>query len=73
MGEQTPPGFWQALELAWTFGYAIALPIVLFAIGGRFADRWLGTSPWFLLAGVLLAIIVSSVWVVQKVRGFTKE
>ncbi|MBI4142941.1 AtpZ/AtpI family protein [Candidatus Uhrbacteria bacterium] len=65
--EQRSP-FWQAVALAWELGYTIAIPIVLLALGGRFLDRRFGTSPWLLLLGILLSIIVSSIAITMKVR-----
>ncbi len=65
--EQRSP-FWQAVALAWELGYTIAIPIVLLAFAGRFLDRKFGASPWFLLTGVLLSIIMSSIAVTMKVR-----
>lgn len=56
----------QALSYAWQFGYAVAVPLVVLALLGRFLDRALHTSPWFLLGGILLSIIISSVAVVMK-------
>jgi F0F1-type ATP synthase assembly protein I len=54
-----------ALGLAWNLGYTIAVPLVVLALGGRFLDRKLGTSPWILLAGILFSIALSS-WLVYK-------
>lgn len=56
-------GTWSALSLAWELGYTIAVPIVAFALGGRWLDRKFETSPWLLLAGIFLSLIVSS-WLV---------
>lgn len=57
---------WSALGLAWEFGYMIALPLVLFALGGRWLDRHFATSPWFLLGGMGLAILLTTVMMVRK-------
>lgn len=54
---------WSALGLAWELGYTIAVPLVVLALGGRFADRKLDTSPWLLLVGIFISLIVSS-WLV---------
>lgn len=63
---------WGSLELAFELGYLIAVPIVLLGLGGRFLDRWIGTSPWFLLVGVLLAIVLSSIGVSRKIRAISR-
>ena len=56
----------QALSFAWQMGYILAIPIVIFALGGRLLDNHYQTSPLFLLLGILLSIIVSSVALWQK-------
>jgi len=56
---------WSAISLAWELGYTIAVPLVALALGGRFLDKKLGTSPWLLLLGILVSIAVSS-WLVYK-------
>jgi F0F1-type ATP synthase assembly protein I len=38
--------------------YALIGAIILLGGIGYGVDRWLGSSPWFLLAGLLLGIIV---------------
>ena len=58
----------QALGLAWELGYIIAVPLVVLALAGRLADRAWGTSPWLLLLGVLLSIVLSSWLIVVKTR-----
>ena len=37
-------------------GYGIIGALLLFGGGGYVADRWLGTQPWFLLAGVVVGL-----------------
>ncbi len=56
-----------AWQLAWELGYTIAIPIVLLALLGRWADKALGTSPWLLLLGVLVSIVASTFLVYKKV------
>jgi len=57
---------WSALGFAWNLGYSIAVPLVLLALGGRLLDRKLGTSPWMLLAGIMISIIISTFVVYKK-------
>lgn len=66
MAEKERQALWQALGFAWTLGYTIAIPLVVFALLGRLLDRRLGTEPWLLLAGILLSIIISSVALVKR-------
>lgn len=56
---------WSAVGLAWQLGYTIAIPIVIFALAGRYLDKKLGTAPWLLLLGILVSIAISS-WAVYK-------
>jgi len=39
-------------------GYTLIGAILLLGGGGYAIDYWRGTSPWFLLAGLLLGIVV---------------
>ncbi len=57
---------WSALSLAWQLGYSIAIPLVVLALGGRFFDKKFGTSPWLLLTGILLSLVVSTFLVYSK-------
>lgn len=57
------------LGIAWGFGYTIAIPLVVLALLGRWVDNHWHTSPWGLIAGILLSIVISSVGLVMK---FTK-
>lgn len=58
---------WLMLGLAWEMGYLIALPLIGFALLGRFFDTKLGTPPLFFLLGIVSAIILSTVLVIRKV------
>lgn len=60
-----PEKSWSAVSLAWELGYTIAVPLVVFALAGRFLDRKLGTTPFLLLAGILLAIVATT-WLVWR-------
>jgi len=52
--------FWQALSYAWQFGYTIAIPLVVLALGGRLLDKKLGTTPWLFIIGIIISIFISS-------------
>ncbi|RJR31789.1 AtpZ/AtpI family protein [Candidatus Parcubacteria bacterium] len=56
-------GYSFALSLAADLGWMIALPIIIFAIAGRYLDQKFNSSPILLLAGIFLSIIASS-WIV---------
>jgi ATP synthase protein I len=38
--------------------YTLIGAIILLGLVGYFADKWLGTDPWLLIAGLLLGIVV---------------
>ena len=38
--------------------YALVGAIILFGALGYALDRWRGTEPWFLLAGLVLGVVV---------------
>lgn len=55
----------QVLGIVFELGFAIALPIVLFALGGKWLDHREGTG-YFVYIGIALAIIFTSAWVYQR-------
>jgi F0F1-type ATP synthase assembly protein I len=57
---------WSAVSLAWELGYSIAVPLVGLALVGRFLDKKLESSPWFLLTGILISISISSYLIYRK-------
>lgn len=69
----TKKAFWRALSYAWQFGYTITIPLVLFALGGRLLDRHFGTSPWLLIGGIVVSMIVSSILLVRKAMQIMKD
>jgi len=62
----------QLISLAFEMGYTIAIPLVIFALLGRFLDKKLTTSPLFLLVGMLLAVILTSILVYKKINRIIK-
>ena len=60
--------FWELMSLAWDLGYIIALPIVVLGFGGALLDKKLGTSPLFLLSGILISLIITSIGIYRKVK-----
>ena len=64
---------WQALGFAWEMGYNMAIPLIFLALGGRLLDRYLETSPLFLLIGIMLSIIASSILVGMKAVEIIKR
>jgi LPXTG-motif cell wall-anchored protein len=56
-------------SLAFELGYLIALPLVIFALGGRFLDRKLESTPWLLLLGIVISIFLSGYLVYKKTKA----
>jgi ATP synthase protein I len=47
--------------------YTLIGAIILLGGGGYAADRWLGTSPWFLLVGLMVGLVVGFVELARTV------
>ncbi len=60
---------WMALGLVWELGWLIAIPAFLFGFGGAYVDKHYGSSPTFVLVGLLLAFILSAFMVYRRVKG----
>lgn len=73
MEEKQKSNWWQALSLLGQLGYVIAIPLVLLALLGRFLDKKYSCSPWFLIAGMFLALVISTVWVYKKTMQIMGE
>lgn len=67
MSRETP-SLWLALRLAWDLGWIIAVPAAAFGFGGAYLDKFLGTTPWIMLMGFLLAILLSSLGVIRTLK-----
>ena len=66
VGKKTGFDF-NAYSLVFEVGYTVAIPLVLFALVGRYTDRMFDTGPWLLLLGIVVSIFVSSFLVYRKV------
>ena len=65
-GKKQSQSAWMALKLAWEMGYLIAIPVVLFGMGGAYLDKSLQTMPLFTLLGFALAAAISFVAVRRR-------
>lgn len=71
---KTPSAFsslYLSLRLAWSLGYIVAIPTVLFGLGGAYLDRYFGTSPICILVGFILAALIAGIGVYRKVKEIT--
>ena len=59
---------WKALAELSTVGITLVLSTVIGLVGGYYADRWLGTSPWLLLIGLLFGIVAGFVSLFRKMK-----
>lgn len=56
------------LSFAWELGYTIALPAIVFCLGGAKLDRYLGDNHWFFFLGLIIALVLSFMGVYRKIR-----
>lgn len=66
------PSLADSMRLVGQLGFEIALPLVGFAFGGRWLDQRFNTSPTFLLLGMALAVILSTLLVAYKIKQLLK-
>lgn len=60
------------IALVFELGYTIAVPLVVLELGGRFLDRHLGTSPLFLLLGIVLSLLCSGIYIYKIIKKYSK-
>lgn len=60
----------KALGIAWDLGYLIVLPIVIFGFAGAYADKYYSTSPLFLLIGIGLSLLITTIGIYRKMSTF---
>jgi F0F1-type ATP synthase assembly protein I len=48
--------------------YGLVGAVLLFGAAGYLADRWLGTSPWLVLVGLLTGIAVGFLGILRAIR-----
>jgi len=58
---------WWAIGFVWDVFVSIALPTVVFALGGRWLDNRWHTSPWFTLIGLLISLV--AVWFLVRYQA----
>jgi len=66
-------GAWKALGELSSVGLALVVSTVIGLVGGYYADRWLGTSPWLLLLGLGLGIVAGFVNLFRSVNRADRE
>ena len=68
-----PVSPWVAYSLVGELGYLIALPALLFGFGGAYLDKYIGSSPIFLILGLVIAGCASFFAVRRSVSLFVER
>jgi ATP synthase protein I len=66
-----PPGeqnAWKALGELSSIGFVLVAATVIGLAGGYYLDRWLGTSPWLTLIGLVFGIAAGFVSFFRSVK-----
>ncbi len=61
------------LKIMGNFGAIIAVPIILFVLGGRWLDERFGKGILFTVIAFVLALIFSGISIVRKSREYGKQ
>lgn len=62
-----------AIRIMGEFTFLIALPVVVFALLGKWLDGKYGTQPLFLISGFVLAVVISGFTVYRRIKELGKE
>jgi hypothetical protein len=63
---------WTMASLAAEFGFIIAIPLVVLGLLGKWLDARIDTFPLFTLAGIVLAVVSTSVWMYKRLKGYVR-
>jgi ATP synthase protein I len=73
MAQSGDQGTWKALGELSAIGLTLVIATVIGLVGGYYADRLLGTSPWLLLLGLGLGIAAGFVNLFRSVNRADRE
>jgi ATP synthase protein I len=73
MAPAREPSPWRALGEVATVGITLVVATVIGLAGGYYGDRWLGTSPWLTLIGLVLGIAAGFVSLFRSVKAAERE
>jgi ATP synthase protein I len=62
------PSAWKALGELSTIGLTLVIATIIGLAGGYYLDRWLGTSPWLTLIGLVFGIVAGFVNLFRSVK-----
>lgn len=63
---------WRMVNLAVEMGFIIALPLVALGFLGKWLDSKYGTEPWLTVAGILVAIVMTTIWLTRRIKEYLK-
>jgi len=69
---KSPDGPNRAYGEGWTYvthGITFAVAVALWALGGVWLDRRLGTMPLFTLIGTVGGMLLAGFWLIQRVKA----
>lgn len=72
-GKKSSFGFAYAASLGLELGFMIAVPLVIFLLGGLYLDKKFGTLPLFLIIALVLNMIVSVIEVKKLILPFLEK
>ena len=72
MGPEQDPGFKSLGELA-SIGMTMVASTVIGLAAGYYGDRWLGTSPWLMLVGLLFGIAAGFVNLFRSAKAAERK
>lgn len=61
------------LRIVGDFGASIAVPVILFVLGGQWLDGKYDKSPWFTILAFVLAALLSARMIYKKAKAYGKE
>lgn len=64
---------WIWFGIVFELGFLIAIPIVVLILLGRWLDMKFGTGVFFLVSGVVLALVSTTVLIARRVKQMTKR
>ena len=73
MAQSGDQGAWKALGELSSIGLVLVVATVIGLVGGYYADRLLGTTPWLLLVGLVLGIAAGFVNLFRSVNRADRE
>lgn len=62
-----------AFRIIGDFGVTIAVPVIIFVLIGQYLDALYGTKPWVLIAGFVLAGLLTAKLIHKKANRYGKE